>query len=104
MVEWGATEDRIARWKERMAQELFDEEKVFSAFYAEVKLCPRCKCEMEWVECWNCGGEGVDGHDCGEDCCCCLDPEENVRCDICKGRGGWYACISRCDEEGKHGV
>lgn len=43
-----------------------------------------------WIGCWQCGGEGTNGHDCGEDCCACLDPEENVRCDICNGRGGWY--------------
>ncbi len=43
----------------------------------------------DWVECWNCGGEGTDGHDCGEDTCCCLYPEDNVTCDICKGKGGW---------------
>jgi hypothetical protein len=40
------------------------------------------------VECWNCGGEGdIDGEcTCGEDCCCCLDPEP-PRCDVCRGRG-----------------
>jgi len=69
----------------------------------EIELCPRCGGEMEWVECWNCGGDGVDGHDCGEDCCSCLEPEDNVRCDICKGRGGWYACDG-CTEAREHGV
>ena len=68
-------------------------------------LCPRCKCcEMVWEECWNCGGEGTDGHDCGEDCCCCADPEDNVRCDICNGKGGYMICIGHCDENGKHQV
>lgn len=43
----------------------------------------------DWVECWNCGGEGYSYHDCGEDCCCCLNPEDNVICDICDGAGGW---------------
>ena len=33
--------------------------------------------EKEWVDCWQCGGEGWFGHDCGEDTCCCLDPEDN---------------------------
>ena len=42
----------------------------------------------EWVECWNCD-DGYSGHDCGEDICCCLDPEDNVICDICRGKGGW---------------
>ena len=48
----------------------------------------------EWCECWNCGGEGLTGHDCGEDCCVCLHPEDNVRCDICRGKGGWYRCYT----------
>ena len=43
----------------------------------------------EWVTCWQCGGEGTNGHDCGEDCCCCAWPEDNVTCDICEGKGGW---------------
>ena len=45
----------------------------------------------EWVDCWKCGGEGTTGHDCGEDCCCCLEPEDNVICDECGGAGGWHA-------------
>lgn len=50
-----------------------------------------------WVECWQCGGEGSDGHDCGEDTCCCLWPEDNVTCDICLGKGGWYRGERRSD-------
>ena len=42
-----------------------------------------------WVECWSCGGEGFH-EDCFEDCCVCLNPPcHRVRCDECKGRGGW---------------
>lgn len=55
------------------------------------KVCARHG-EKEWCECWQCGGEGVDGHDCGEDCCCCLYPEDNMTCDICNGHGGWWRC------------
>lgn len=42
----------------------------------------------ETDECWNCGGEGfIDGDcTCGEDCCCCLEPEPPV-CDVCEGKG-----------------
>lgn len=43
----------------------------------------------EWVTCWQCAGEGTNGHDCGEDCCACLYPEDNVTCYICRGKGGW---------------
>jgi len=46
--------------------------------------------EDEWVYCWKCDGEGFDDHDCGEDTCCCLYPEDNVPCDICMGMGGWF--------------
>lgn len=45
--------------------------------------------DFEYVDCWNCGGTGYTGHDCGEDCCCCADPEDNVICEICDGEGGW---------------
>jgi hypothetical protein len=57
---------------------------------------------MVWEECDNCGGEGVSGHDCGEDCCCCLYPEDNVTCDFCDGAGGRYVCFGNCDVNGKH--
>lgn len=70
--------------------------------YDDAEMCPRCKCcELFWETCECCGGEGVSGHDCGEDCCCCLEPEDNMRCDYCMGKGGhWSACS--CDENGKH--
>ena len=45
----------------------------------------------DWTECWNCGGDGFSYHDCGEDTCCCLEPEDNVTCDVCMGMGGWQA-------------
>jgi hypothetical protein len=45
-----------------------------------------------WIECWQCGGEGVV-YDCVEEYAC-VDPEDGCdycarRCDICKGKGGW---------------
>jgi hypothetical protein len=43
-----------------------------------------------WIECECCGGEGYTSHDCGEDSCCCLEPEDNVQCDACGGNGGFY--------------
>jgi len=60
------------------------------------KTC-ECGTELEWKECYNCE-DGFSDHDCGEDCCCCLDPEPNVTCDICEGEGGWMAC-PLCDAE-----
>lgn len=43
--------------------------------------------DSEYVDCWYCGGSGYIDHDCGEDTCCCLYPEDNVRCPECKGSG-----------------
>lgn len=57
-------------------------------------LCDEGHGEKERCSCWNCGGEGVSGHDCGEDCCACLKPQDNVRCDICDGRGWWWRCYT----------
>lgn len=54
--------------------------------------CPKCSRSMLWVDCWNCAGDGYSDHDCGEDTCCCLFPEDNVECDTCDANGGWYAC------------
>lgn len=54
--------------------------------------------EKEWCECWNCE-DGYSGHDCGEDVCCCLYPEDNERCDICRGKGGWWRCYICAPEE-----
>ena len=56
--------------------------------------CARCGGGVEWLNCANCGGEGVSHHDCGEDCCACLYPEDNVRCDWCRGSGGSWHCTN----------
>lgn len=56
-------------------------------------LCPNCGHETyEWrCEC----EDGYSYHDCGEDCCACLHPEANVRCDECGGKG-WHNWCRRC--------
>lgn len=54
--------------------------------------CEKCGAQLEYRTCEHCGGEGVSGHDCGEDTCCCLDPEDNIPCDYCDGTGHWLAC------------
>jgi hypothetical protein len=49
----------------------------------EAASCPHCGSDLSWVDCENCE-DGYSDHDCGEDCCCCLDPQLNVVCDICR--------------------
>lgn len=54
---------------------------------AEAMTDPECICDGNgWVPCWNTCNEGYF-HDCGEDTCCCLDPEDDVPCEVCGGRG-----------------
>lgn len=63
---------------------------------SEREFCDKHQREKEWVDCWNCdtetGNYGFSYHDCGDDTCCCLFPEANMRCDICKGAGGYMLC------------
>lgn len=54
-------------------------------------LCPKCDTVKQWRHCHHCE-DGFSHHDCGEDCCPCLYPEDNVPCDVCDGNGGWHAC------------
>lgn len=58
--------------------------------------CAHCGSSCDWTTCYNCE-DGYSGHDCGEDCCCCLNPEDNVTCDICRGYGGWWSCLSNSE-------
>jgi hypothetical protein len=56
--------------------------------------CGRCGSSVMFDDCPNCGGEGYSSHDCGEDSCCCADPDDNVTCDICRGSGTIGICLS----------
>lgn len=74
----------------------FEQEQGHSAYdpcepdYA--RTCTICGCEMDWQQCWQCHGEG-GFHDCGEDCCACIDPDDlNESCDVCDGEGGCLCC------------
>jgi hypothetical protein len=55
--------------------------------------CARCGSSLDFDECGNCD-DGFVGHDCGEDCCCCADPYDNVACDICHGTGSLPHCLA----------
>jgi len=66
-------------------------------------VCERCQCcEVTRAYCEACMGQGVDGHGCGDDTCCCLDPVDNLTCGVCNGEGGWNECLGQCDKDGKH--
>lgn len=60
----------------------------------DLDYCPVCGSPMEHVECWQCHGDG-GFHDCGEDCCPCLDKDEiTVDCEECDGRGRYLECTA----------
>jgi len=69
----------------------------------EYPVCKTCGHEMEYEECWNCGGTGYSHHECGEDCCCCADPIDNVPCDNCDHLGGYWICQNCIDKNTKAG-
>ena len=53
----------------------------------EHRVCEIHDCNLVGSECDDCDGEG-GYHDCGEDSCCCLDPDEpNETCGRCHGTG-----------------
>jgi len=56
--------------------------------------CARCGSSLMFEECEVCGGEGLDGHDCGEDTCCCAYPDDNVSCGSCLGAGSFPVCLA----------
>ena len=54
--------------------------------------CPFCGTYMQLEACWECLGAG-GFHDCGEDTCCCLDPDErHDLCETCGGTGEYAVC------------
>ena len=72
--------------------------KFYKTTWGEEASCPHCGSDLTWVECENCDEYGYSHHDCGEDTCCCLDQSNNVVCDWCEGKHGWYVC-NQCDKK-----
>lgn len=63
--------------------------------------CETCGSCMVRQPCWQCHGKG-GFHDCGEDCCVCLDKESITEdCDECDGEG-WYSICSLIADGGTH--
>jgi hypothetical protein len=56
------------------------------------EYCRICNTMLESESCWSCMGAG-GFHNCGEDTCCCLDPEElDDVCEECEGAGASLVC------------
>lgn len=54
--------------------------------------CLVCGCDLEWQQCYECGGEGgwlayERDYDPLWD-----NPDDWVACDLCEGEGGWLEC------------
>lgn len=58
--------------------------------------CARCGSSVDIERCEHCE-DGFDGHECGEDTCVCLYPEDNVPCQYCRGTGRWARCMSSAE-------
>ena len=57
----------------------------------EHEFCSMCGTQLEWVQCYECGGEGdFDAND--EDPVNFAPGEEYETCQLCRGRGGWLDC------------
>ena len=57
--------------------------------------CPECHEDLHTVECGQCV-DGYTHHECGDDTCFCLYPQDNVECDLCDGHGFWWQCLNKC--------
>lgn len=57
--------------------------------------CPKCGERTYRRDCNSCDGDGAGEHDCGEDCCVCLEPEPTGTCDECSGHG-WHNSCRNC--------
>lgn len=62
----------------------------------DFKTCPRCDADMEWEDCWKCGGEG--GRDLYEEDSLAYEPGDWATCEECGGTGS----IDFCPEARRH--
>lgn len=55
--------------------------------------CETCGEEMQWEDCWSCGGEGGrDGEDLMMEDPMWYGPDDFEICDTCHGKGGYLVC------------
>lgn len=56
----------------------------------DVEVCSICGCDMQWVDCWECHGEGAfDYHEMSP---IEYGPADIERCETCQGKGGYLEC------------
>ena len=57
--------------------------------------CEVCGADLEWIECWQCLGDG--GFDLYEEDPIFYAPGDRESCDECGGQGGWLGCTMKHD-------
>jgi len=57
--------------------------------------CARCGSSADFEDCWECGGEGTVERDDWEGFA--DDRAILLPCEVCRGNGGWWRCISGRD-------
>jgi hypothetical protein len=58
-------------------------------------LCAICQSEKEWIECFECGGEGeFDWETLQDEDPLWYGPDDTERCSACNGKGGWWECLN----------
>ncbi len=63
--------------------------------------CLMCGQEQEWVDCWNCGGQGYfDGETLMDEDPLWYSEDDTEACDVCRRAGGWWVCINQAHTEG----
>lgn len=67
-----------------------------SDFEDDCVYCKDCGEEMEWQECWSCGGEGGRGwEDLQFEDPLWFSPDDFIDCDECEGKGGMWICPNK---------
>lgn len=62
--------------------------------------CPECGSFLNWVECYDCGGEGYfDGEDLMSEDPLWYGPDDTEMCETCEGKGGWFVCSNYKNHE-----
>lgn len=55
-----------------------------------LQTCSHCGAELEYEDCWSCGGDGwIDLY---EEDPISYSPGELEKCDVCEGEGGYLVC------------